>query len=209
VSRREYHAQIGRWCRRWRPGGGGVDSRGGWDCGGWAEALCFFETSPGTGHRVGRLAEDRNHGLETECAQLLHGRRALKVAPDHDRIAALGFEPASELGRVRGLTCTLQAGHEDHGGRLGREGDLHRLAAERVDQLLVDDLDDLLRRVERLVHFPADTGGLYPFLESLDNVEVDVGFEQSEAYLAEDLVDVVFLQRSFATDTAENAFKPV
>ena len=58
------------------------------------------------------------------------------------------------------------------------------------DQLLVDDLDDLLRRAERLGELRADAALPDAGDEVPDDLEVDVGLEQGEADLAEDLVDV-------------------
>ena len=96
------------------------------------------------------FAEHRHVDLAAERAQLLDGGGALEVGADQQRVAALLLEPAGQLGRVGGLARALQAGHQHDGGRLRGEGDPDRLAAEGGDELLVDDLDDLLGRVERL-----------------------------------------------------------
>src|SRR5207248_2792280 len=56
------------------------------------------------------------------------------------------------------LTCPLKTGQQDDGRRRLGEMDRSCLAAEDPDELLVDDLDDLLCRVERLSHLsPAST----------------------------------------------------
>ena len=89
--------------------------------------------------------EHRHVDLLGQRAQLLHGGRALEVGADEHRVAALLLEPAGQLGRGGGLARALEAGHEHHGGRLGLVGDLDGLAAEGGDELLVDDVDDLLR----------------------------------------------------------------
>ena len=59
-------------------------------------------------------------------------------------------QPAGELAGERRLAGALQAGEHDHGRRGLGEPQPAGLAAEDRDELLVDDLDDLLRRVERL-----------------------------------------------------------
>jgi hypothetical protein len=61
---------------------------------------------------------------------------------------ALAFQPVGELARERGLPRTLQAGEQDD-GRRAAEADGAGVAAEDLHEFLVDDLDDLLRRVQR------------------------------------------------------------
>ena len=59
------------------------------------------------------------------------------------------LQPVRQLAGQRGLTGALQAGQHDHRRRGLGERQLAGLAAEDADQFLVDDLDDLLGRVER------------------------------------------------------------
>lgn len=79
-----------------------------------------------------------------------------------------------------------------------REGELARLAAEDVDEFVVDDLDDLLRRVERT----GDLGALGPLLDPADEVpdhrQRDVGLEQRQPDLARGGVDIGVGQSAFA-----------
>ena len=107
-------------------------------------------------HRFARLGEHRHVDLAAEGAELLHGGRALEVGADQQRVAALLLEPAGQLGRVGRLARALEAGHQHHRRRPRGVGDLEGLAAEGGDQLLVDDLDHLLARVERLGAARAD-----------------------------------------------------
>ena len=58
-------------------------------------------------------------------------------------------QPLGQLAGQRGLTGALQAGQHDHRRRILGEDQLPRLAAQDPDEFLVDDLDDLLGRVER------------------------------------------------------------
>ena len=73
----------------------------------------------------------------------------------------------------------------------------------------MDDLDDLLRRVEGLRDLDAH-GAL---ADAPDQVahdgEVDVGLEQGDADLAEDLVDVVRGQRAALAEPGEDAVEAV
>ena len=116
----------------------------------------------------------------------------------------VGGRPAVERGGrdVGGGHGDGGRGEEDDGRRLGGVGDLEVLAAQGVDQLLVDDLDDLLGRAEAGVQLGADALLLDPGDEVLDDLEVDVGLEQGDTDLAQDLVDLGFTEsaRNFQTN---------
>ena len=88
-------------------------------------------------HRDARLPPDH--------LQLVHGVRPLQVGGHEQRRVALLLEPQRELAGQRGLTGTLQARQHDHGRRHLGEPQPPGLAAEDLDELLVHDLDDLLR----------------------------------------------------------------
>ena len=161
----------------------------------------------GGGHRVAGLAEHRHADALAQGAQLLDGGRTLEVGAHQQRVAALLAEPAGELGGVGGLAGPLQAGHQHHGGRPGGVLEPDRLAAERLDQRVVDQLDDLLGRVERLVDAGADRPLPDALEHRLDDDEVDVGLEEGQADLAQDLVDVGLPQRPLAAQPGEDALE--
>ena len=98
----------------------------------------------------------------------------------HRPVPAL-FQPRRQLARGGGLAGTLQPGHQDHCGRLGRKFELGRVLAQDFDQFVMHDLDDLLRRRERRHHFLADGLCLDAVDKLLDHLEVDVGFQQRHA----------------------------
>ena len=110
----------------------------------------------GDGDRVGRLGEDRHVDAGGRACGAARPRPDAGGRRRRAAGATLRLEPAGELGRVGGLARTLQAGHQHDGRRLRGEGDAHRLAAEGLGELLVDDLDDLLGRVQRLADLRAD-----------------------------------------------------
>jgi hypothetical protein len=129
---------------------------------------------------------------------------ALQVSRDQHRLMALALEPAGQLAGERGLTGTLQAGEHDHGGRLLGELESPALATEDVDELLVDDLDDLLGRVQRL----GDLGAARPFLEAgderPDHRQGDIGLQQRETDLACGGVDVGVGKPALAPEFGED-----
>ena len=88
-------------------------------------------------------------------------------------------------------------------GGFGLIVNLPDVAAERRDEFLVDDLDDLLRRAEALLDLGTIGAFLQPGDQRLDHLDVDVGFEQSEADLTGDRVDVGLGQLPAAAQAAK------
>ena len=67
-----------------------------------------------------RLGEDVDADLGAQHAQLLDGRRSLKVGRDEVRLATLLLEPVGELRRGRRLTRALETGEQDDRRGLAR-----------------------------------------------------------------------------------------
>ena len=158
-------------------------------------------------HRVAGLGEDRHVDLPAERAQLLDGSGPLEVGTDEERLAALGLEPASQLGGVGRLAGALEAGNKDHRRWPPGEGDLQRLAAEDAGQLGVDDLDDLLAGIERLRLGGPDRLGADPGDDVAGDGDVDVGLQQGGADLAHDVVDVGLRQAALAAQALDDALE--
>ncbi len=139
---------------------------------------------------AGERREDRDASPLAEDLELLDGVRPLEVGRDQQRGIALRLQPQRQLAGQRGLTRALQAGQHDHRRRHLGEAQPPRLAAEDLDQFLVNDLDDLLRRVERLGDL--DAAGPFPHVgdEVPDHGERDVGLEQGDPDLPARRVDV-------------------
>src|SRR4051794_26787510 len=153
---------------------------------------------------VGALLVDVGADLGAELDELVDRGRAVHVARRHrDGRAVLRLQVAGELGARRRLARALEAGHEDHGRRARRERDAHRGAAHQRGELLVDDLDDLLPRIELADDLRAEAALLHGRRELLDDLEVDVGLEQRETDLAHGPVDVVLGQRPVGADVGE------
>ena len=76
-------------------------------------------------------------------------------------------------------------------------------SAHQVAQLVVDDLDHLLRRGQALQNIRAD--GLFGdrFDEVLDHLEVDVGFQQGKSDFPHGLLNVIFVQAALGAQLFE------
>ena len=117
------------------------------------------------------------------------------------------FEPGGQLAAGGGFAGALQAGHENDRGRLRGELEAGGVFAEQCDQLVANDLDDLLGGRKRGEHFGADGLGADVLDEVVDDVEVDVGFEQGHADFAQGFGDVLFSERALAAEVLEGALQ--
>src|SRR6185295_6007569 len=95
-----------------------------------------------------------------------------------------------------GLARALQAHHQDHDGRDGVEVEVGDGAAQHLDQVIVDDLDDHLARRDRADDVGADRLGADPVDELADDRQGHVGFEEGRADLAQGRVDIGLGERT-------------
>src|SRR5262245_8394940 len=116
----------------------------------------------------------------------------------------LASQPLPQLSRRRGLPGTLKSKQQHDPGRWGILAKSALRVTEQRQHLIADDLDDLLTRrkalqyrlVHRLVPDPVD--------ECLDDLEVDVGFEQSKPDLAQGGFDMLWRQPDLAAQRLED-----
>ena len=64
--------------------------------------------------------------------------------------------------------------------------------AEQVHQFVVDNLHDLLSRLDTLHNFLAEGLAFDPVDKIADHLEIDIGIEQRESNLAQRFADVLF-----------------
>ena len=164
--------------------------------------------APGDRHRV--LAGDDRQRVDADLAaehgELLLRRRPLHVERRHQHfgLAALG-EAQRDLGGGRRLAGALQADEHDRHRRRRVEVDRLRLAAERLDQRIVDDLDHHLAGRDRLDHGGADRLRAGAVDERTHDVERNVGLEQRAAHFAHRRVDVLLGEGAAAGQSIQYA----
>ena len=129
-------------------------------------------------------AEDRHADLATERGQLVGSGGTIDVARGEQRRTALLLEQVGQLYGRRGLTGALQAHEHDDIGDAVAKDELALGGTEHLGELIEHDLDDVLRRRQRL----HDLGGHAALLglgnELLDDLKVNVGLEQRHANIA-------------------------
>ncbi len=153
--------------------------------------------------------EDCRARTLTDDLKLSDGAGTLKVTGDEEGRVPLILEPLGQLSGQRGLTGTLQSGQHDDRRRSLGELQSTSFAAENLDQFFVDDLDDLLSRVQ----CTRDLGALGTFLDLGDEAthygKRYVGLEQGKADLAGRSVDVGAGQTTLATQILERSGQSV
>src|ERR1700680_1508352 len=117
------------------------------------------------------------------------------------------LQPVRQLTRGCGLAGTLESGHQDHGRRLRGKFHPRGVVSERLDQLVADNLDDLLAWRKSCENFLADSFGLDAVDQLLDDFEVDVGFKQRQANLAQRLRNVLFGELGLSAKALERSLQ--
>ncbi|CAM4413144.1 hypothetical protein MYSE111917_27185 [Mycobacterium senriense] len=153
--------------------------------------------------------EHRYAGALTDDLQLVHRGRALQVTRHQQRGVPLAAQPGGQLAGQRRLTGTLQTGEHHHGRRRLGERQLPGLSAQDADEFFVDDLDDLLRRVEG----PRDLGALGAVLDPGDegphHGQRYVGFQQRQPDLAGGGLDIGVGQSTLAAQPGKGTGQTV
>jgi len=154
----------------------------------------------GTGFGKGFAADLQDIGLAgtqengdaefvAEDLELVHGGGTIDIGGDEEDVAALAGEESGEFGGGGGLAGAMKTAHEDAGGAAG-EGEGGVVGAQQRDDLIMDDLDHLLAWADGLEHLFADGLGTDGLDEVACDLEIDVGFEEGEADVAEGVADI-------------------
>ena len=125
----------------------------------------------------------------TASCSIAAGTARVERGHQHLALALLGQAPR-DLRRRGGFARALQADHHDGDRRRRIQVDRIGVRAERLDQLVVHELDDHLARRDRLDHRDADRVLLHLLDERAHHIERDVRLEQRTAHLAHRRVDV-------------------
>ena len=171
----------------------------------------FLKSRAGNIHRrhgrgggiAGHVELLRQHG------ELIDGRGPIHVGRHQIRPhLALAQEIGNFPGR-RGLTRTLKAHQHDDGGFLPLQIQLGGLAAQERNQLVVHDLDDLLRGADALDDFLSEAFAAHILHKVLNDLEINVGFQERETHLAQAGLNVFLGQLALSAQIAEGGRKSV
>jgi len=154
---------------------------------------------------AGENGERGDTGLFAQDLELLHGGGTADVQRCHQHALFLfALQHQADLGRGRGLARALQADHQDRRRRRAqRQRRIFR--AQRFNQHVVDDLDDLLTGRDRADDVFADGAGADLGDEFGDDAERDVGFDQRGADFGQRRIDVALAERAAPAKLVEYA----
>jgi hypothetical protein len=154
-----------------------------------------------------RLRVDRDPDLLPQHLELFHRRRPVHVAGhQHGPPTALFLEVQGQLGRRGGLAGALQAHHQHQRGASGKGG-FGGLAAQRLHQAIVENLDHLFARGHREGDLDPHGPLLDPRHERLGDVQFHVGFQQGASHVPQGIGDVFFRQPSFPAQLLHGLFE--
>ena len=139
---------------------------------------------------IGSIHVDRKIAPQTR--QLVTGCRTTRICRNQKNPFPLCLEIPPELAASRRLSCALEPHHHDDGRRVRGQSQTGPLAAHHLPQLVPHDLDDLMPRGQTLEDFLPNSFLANPLDEVLDDLEVDVGFEQRKTNLFQGFCDVLF-----------------
>jgi hypothetical protein len=146
---------------------------------------------------------DGDPGLLTHDAQLVNRVGALQVRGYQEWRVTLATQMSTELASQGGLPRSLESRQHHHGGRGLRHAQRSSVTAQDLDELLVDDLDDLLRWIQ----CPQDFRPSRAFPDRIGEVahhgEGDVGLEKCGSDLAHGDVDVLLSQAPLTPEASE------
>ena len=158
---------------------------------------------------IRRHAVDRDIRLLAQDFELLDRCRTIDVAGCHHRTVAFFLEHQSELAGRRRLAGALQTNKHDDRHAGGRQRDLALCPAQKLCQLVFDDLDDRLVRLQA-------AEDLFPhrlFTDVSDEIfrhlEIDIGFQQCAADLTKRPINVTFGKLALPAEILERRLQLV
>ena len=154
-------------------------------------------------------SEARHSGALGDDLELTDGVRTLQVGRDQEREVALVAQMAGQLAGEGRLTRTLQTGEHDDGRAGLGHVEIAGLAAEDRDEFLVDDLHDLLARVQRRADLGSERTLADASGELAHHGGRDVGVDQRHPNVTDGGVDVGLGQSTLATDVLEGGCEAV
>jgi hypothetical protein len=171
--------------------------------------LGFVYTLQGYLHGVLRLHVhiDGHLYLLGEDAQLLDGGGSVDVA-GHQQGASVAFR-LEQVGQFPGecrLTGTVETGHQDDGG-MSLELQFGGLSSHQCGELVVDDFDHELSRLDARQHVLSQCFLLHRVGKRLGHFVVDVGVEEGAAHLLEGFRHIDFGDAALALQYLERPLK--
>ena len=149
--------------------------------------------------------EHRNPDLLSVHLQLPNCSRTVHIQRGEQRLLSLFGHFGGDLCCSRRFAGALKTAHHDDRDRLpGLKGNFSHLGAHQLCQLLVDNFDDLLSRIEAAHDLASDGPLLDAADELLYDTEIDIRLQQRHLHFPESRPHIRLRQLALATQTAEN-----
>ena len=155
------------------------------------------------GNIDGVLRSHLEHGYVELLAygfELLYGGGTVNVTGDEQRTLALLAHQRRKLCAVCGLTCALKSHEHNYARRLAAYRKALIFAAHEPHKLFVYDLDDLLRRRQRLKHVCAAGTLGHALCEVLYDLKADVRLQKRHTHFLHGFLDVRLGKSALASE---------
>ena len=145
--------------------------------------------------------KNRNANLFSVYLKLPDCTGTINVKRCQKGLLSLQLQLACKLGCGGCFTGALKTCHHDHRDRFARlECNLRGLRAHQADHLFIDDLDNLLCRVQSVHHLGSDCPLLNGCNELLHDAEVDVRLQKRHLHFLQRLLDILLRQLSLPAE---------
>ncbi len=122
----------------------------------------------------------------------------------------LRFKELCKFRGACGFTGTLKADHQnDRRFSVHTEGDIVVAISEKLDHLVMDDLDDHVARRDFGKNLLTDCFFFDFTDEVVDDIVIDIGFQQCFPYFGKHFIHILFRQGRLAADLPEYTAKAV
>ena len=155
------------------------------------------------------LREHRHIDLSANNLKLLDRSGPIDIISHKERALALFLQHESKLAGRGRLSRSLKTRKHDDGRRIRTDVETALRPTHQRGEFLIDDLDNGLCRRERIEHLLPDGSLLDALHKVLDDLEIDVCFQQRHAHLAHRLVHVVLGQLAVPAQLLEYPLQAV
>ena len=146
--------------------------------------------------------------LLTVYLQLCDGRGSVYIAGYQKRSFSFGLDLTGKLGCCSGLTSSLETCHHQYSKVIARlNGKLCSLAAHKINQLFINNLDDHLAWIQSVHNVLSNCTFLYRFRELLHDSEVNVRFKERHLNFLKGDLNIFLCETAFAFQLFEYILK--
>ena len=148
--------------------------------------MCFFHGLLGNFYRRNLVAQSKYRHIQlfAQNLQLGNSSRTVNVACNQQRFFVLALQVVGQLAGGSSFTCALQTNQHDNCRRFGSNSELALGTAQKLNQLFIYNLDNLLMRIQAFANRFTNSALFNLGYKVLNNLEVNVGLQKRHTHFA-------------------------